>query len=198
MGVLTLGLRNFTARSVHEEGQPTTLPYALNPGQTGVKGGHPLVLVSGSAGGYYVGAATKSGSYVSSSRILGLAAHPQQGALTSAYGSDGFAIPPAQGFNNMGAVGTDGLEQMQVYVCSNETVFSANLRSGVQALPGLVGTRAALFVEDSTNDIMVLDPGAPQYENWVITAINPTDVGKYGGRVSFVAVSGVSQWPDPA
>lgn len=197
MAFLTLGLRNFTARSVHEEGQPTTLPYALNPGQTGVKAGHPLILTSGATGGNYVSGATRSGSYVSSDRMLGLAAHCQQGALNTAYGSDGFAIPPAQGFNNRGAVGTDGLEQMQVYVASPETIYTARLRSGIQALPGVVGQRAALFIEDATNDIMALDTGAPQYENWVITSIVASDAGKFGGRVNFRMVASVSQYPDP-
>ncbi len=197
MGFLTLGLRSFTARSVHEEGQPTTLPYALIPGTTGVKAGHPLILTSGATGGNYTSPATRSGSYVSSSRMLGLAAQPQQSELTDVYGADGFAIPPAQGFNNMGAVGTDGLEQMQVYVASPETIYTARLRSGIQANPIVVGQRAALFIEDVANDIMALDTGAPQYGNFVITSIVAADAGKFGGRVNFRMVASVSQYPDP-
>ena len=191
---LTIGLRGFTARNSIEGGQPNTLPYAKNPLTSGIKAGHPLILTSAGTGGWDVSRATLSGLYVNSSRLLGFAANPEHGTINAAYGGIGIPIPPVRGMND---IATMGQEQVEVYVTDTQTIFQACLRSGILADPGLVGQRAALYLEDPSQEIYSLDTGAPQYENVVITAINPSDVGKNSGRVDFKVVATVAQYPDP-
>lgn len=197
MAFLTIGLRGFTARNSIEGGQPNTLPYGKNPLTSGIKAGHPLILTSGTTGGWDVSRATLSGLYVklnTTDRLLGFAANPQRGSIDAAYGGYGIPIPPVRGMND---IATMGQEQVEVYVTDPQTIFQACLKSGILANPGLVGTLAALYLEDPANEIYSLDTGAPQYENCVITAINPADVGKNGGRVDFKVVATCTQYPNP-
>lgn len=198
------GSRLFGARLSSSPGTPQALPYGQAPADTVIiKGGHPVVLASGTTGGDTIQRATLSGTgsvtnsivpgaIVTNAKLLGFAAGDTYAADAADYGTFGIAlnktfVPNANGKPTL-------YELVNVFVADTATTFSMCIRSGQTVTQTLVGQTAGFFLETAPDQI-VLDPTLSANEIATITAINPNDEGKLGGRVDFQLLSTARQFP---
>lgn len=204
---LVPGSKLFGARLTSSPGTPATLPYAKWPSDTVViKGSHPVVLSSGTTGGNIVrrvtlsgtGSVTNSvvpGAVVTDAKILGFSAGDEYQAQVNDNGAFGIALfktflPNTNGFPGV-------LEQINAFVAGSETTFSMAIRSGQTVTQSLVGTTAGLFLETAPDQVVIDASSGAANKILTITAINPADEGKLGGRVDFEVISTARQFPAP-